>query len=199
MDKALGQLSDASHESAHQDPAASEIIMRPAAVASISREKQICAVLDAPVTGSIALAYTRMEATLRAEFAALTAAECRALAARLRRSDSPDTLAVQFRRMSIDRRDRLLAYLDGARRREALRGVATPPFTAAPAAALVSSVGFSTGDHMNAPHEDFPQLLIPSVGGESETPTAQRACHETSVTSANDGDLTCNINESTQP
>ena len=85
------------------------------------REAELEAVLAAPIEGGFAAGYQQKEAAVRAAFERLPAAECRVLAERLRRAEPEDPLAALFGRMTADRRGRLLAFLDGARRREAIR------------------------------------------------------------------------------
>lgn len=112
---------------------------QPAEPARVSLEGELVAVLAAPVEGSVAAAYQRKEVALRAVLARLPAAECRVLAARLRCVCPGDPLASLFGRMTAERRGRLLAYLDDARRREAVRAASEPRAKAgAAAAALVA-------------------------------------------------------------
>jgi hypothetical protein len=93
----------------------------PPAIARLGCEEELEAVLGAPIEGSAAAGYLRKEAAARAAFDRLTVAESRALAERLRRASPEDRLASLFGRMTVDRRGRLLSYLDDVRRREALR------------------------------------------------------------------------------
>jgi hypothetical protein len=94
----------------------------PSGLTAISREAEIKAILAEPIEGSSAAGYDRKEAALRAELDSLDASECRTLAQRLRRARANDSLAVMFGRLTADRRQRLLAFLDGARKRDAMRG-----------------------------------------------------------------------------
>lgn len=98
----------------------------PSGIAPIAREADIEQVLRAPAVSSSAATYAKKESALRAEFDQLSAVESRVLAQRLRRARPNDTLASQFNRMTAERRGRLLAYLDGARRREAVRQARGP-------------------------------------------------------------------------
>ena len=99
---------------------------QPGEPARISREDALVAVLTAPIAGSVAAAYQQKEAAIRGELERLPAAECRVLAERLRRARPGDQLAALFGRMTVERRGRLLAYLDDARRREAVRAARAP-------------------------------------------------------------------------
>lgn len=69
---------------------------------------------------TIDAAFTRKEEQLRNTFARLTPLEARALHQRLDSCMEGDQLARLFARLIAPRRARLLAFLSGARRREAL-------------------------------------------------------------------------------
>ena len=119
--------------------------------ARLSLEDELVAVLAAPIEGSVAAAYQRKEVALRAVLARLPAAECRVLAARLRCVCPGDPLASLFGRMTAERRGRLLAYLDDARRREAVRAASAPRAKAGAAAeALVAPALGAPGVHGRA-------------------------------------------------
>ncbi len=80
------------------------------------------AILEAPLAlGETVLAgFARKEAELRAVFEALTVIEAGALHKRLAINAPDDVLAAKFGRLTVDRRNRLLAFLADARRREAV-------------------------------------------------------------------------------
>jgi hypothetical protein len=94
---------------------------RPSSPAN-TRDPLLLALLEAPLhSGETAHAgFMRKEAELRSAFATLTILEARALHARLTNPRSGDQLAAAFRRLTIDRRVRLINFLADARRREAL-------------------------------------------------------------------------------
>jgi hypothetical protein len=70
--------------------------------------------------------FARKEHEVRKTLATLSLLEARALCTRLEACRSDDALALAFARLTVERRVRLLAYLGGARRREAL-GTPTAP------------------------------------------------------------------------
>jgi hypothetical protein len=95
----------------------------PAPVVSVVTEQQIAGVLaDAQRFGeTIEAMYRRKERALCDVFAQLAPIEAHALFRRLANPAAGDLLAAQFGRLVSDRRARLLAFLAGARRRDALR------------------------------------------------------------------------------
>lgn len=127
-----GRLATAEGEIEASAIAARALTAPPSGIVRVPREAELEAVLAAPIAGSAAAGYQQKEAAVRAELDRLSPAESRVLADRLRRPRPSDALAALFGRMTADRRGRLLAYLDDARRREALR-VARAPRPAAPA------------------------------------------------------------------
>jgi hypothetical protein len=116
------------------EPVAAAPAVGAAQLERVSREEALEAVLAAPVQGSVAAAYQLKEAAFRAELVRLPAVESRVLAERLRRASPGDRLASMFGRMTAERRGRLLAYLDDARRREAVRATRAPRAKGAPSA-----------------------------------------------------------------
>ncbi len=98
----------------------------PSGIAAVTRETEIAEILSAPIEGTAAAGYEKKERALRGEFDQLSTVESRVLAQRLRRGRPNDGLASQFSRMTAERRERLLAYLDGARRRDAVRDARGP-------------------------------------------------------------------------
>lgn len=92
-----------------------------------SHDAALVAILDAPLhEGEPAqLGFFRKEAELRAAFAALPVLAARALHARLANPRTNDVLATKFARLVAERRNRLLAFLADARRREAIARSAT--------------------------------------------------------------------------
>jgi hypothetical protein len=95
---------------------------RPPSPHANTRDESLLALLEAPLhSGETAHAgFMRKESELRTAFAALTIIESRALHARLSNPRTGDPLAAAFMRLTIDRRVRLINFLAGARRREAL-------------------------------------------------------------------------------
>jgi hypothetical protein len=87
-------------------------------------EIAILAVLEGPVGfgETIETTFRRKEHELGALFTKLTAIECRALHKRLENPKAGDALALRFSAMISVRRARLLAFLQDARRREAIAG-----------------------------------------------------------------------------
>jgi len=85
-------------------------------------ENEVIAILNSPSYPgeTIEAAFTRKEQQLRNTFARLTPLEARALHQRLEACRQGDQLASLFGRLIAPRRARLLAFLSGARRREAL-------------------------------------------------------------------------------
>ena len=84
-------------------------------------ERAILAILDSPTAAeTIEATFRRKERELGEIFAGLTVLESRALHKRL--SDARDPLAIRFGRLVCARRERLLAFLADARRREAIAG-----------------------------------------------------------------------------
>lgn len=70
--------------------------------------------------------YRRKEHLLGALFATLTVSEAMALHQRLSTLDPGDAVCVQFGRLVADRRERLLAFLETARRRAAIEAARRP-------------------------------------------------------------------------
>jgi hypothetical protein len=84
-------------------------------------ESDLVAILDSIVPGEgIAVLYDRREDELVQLFSGLTKEECLQLHQRLLTACTDDPVAKRFRRMMPRRRNRLLAYLADARRRETL-------------------------------------------------------------------------------
>jgi hypothetical protein len=94
----------------------------PAPAPPLAPDGALLAILDAaPAYGeTIEAAFRRKEQQLLEAFAALSAEASRSLHARLCASAPDDAVAVRFARLVRDRRERLLAFLGDARRREAL-------------------------------------------------------------------------------
>ena len=86
-------------------------------------DREIAAILDTgPASGqAIRDAFMHKEVRLLALFAGLAPAESSALHRRLAHPDPADAIAARFLRLDVGRRDRLLAFLRDARRREACR------------------------------------------------------------------------------
>lgn len=91
-------------------------------------EREMLGVLERPSAGeTVETAYRRKECELVELFSRLTISDARALHRRLSNPSPDDPLATRFGRMIAERRQRLLAFLDGAWRREAL-GQAAPVY-----------------------------------------------------------------------
>jgi hypothetical protein len=92
----------------------------------VAIDAAIVAVFDRAVSGeTIAMSYARRERELRALFERLTPDACRVLSRRLEAKVPGDQVAEHFGRMVAERRQRLVSYLDDARRREAVRSART--------------------------------------------------------------------------
>jgi len=112
----------------------SSLIHEPVAVAPPVHEHQVPAAVEAQVAHILAspsrpgetieLAFRRRERELGDAFAALSPIEAHVLHKRLASPRTTDVLAVQFSRLKLDRRQRLLAFLGDARRRAAMKGAA---------------------------------------------------------------------------
>lgn len=89
----------------------------------VQLEAQILAVLQAPPEPDerIEYAFRRKEDELMQLFAQLSTFDAMELHRRLTLCVSDDPIAARFMRLIVERRVRLLSYLAGARRREALR------------------------------------------------------------------------------
>jgi hypothetical protein len=95
----------------------------PVTWSEVSLEAEILAILDrSPEPGErLEFAFRRKEAELLAAFDKLTVLDARELRRRLALALPGDPIAVRFARLIPQRRARLIAFLDDARRREALR------------------------------------------------------------------------------
>lgn len=89
----------------------------------VDLEDEILSVLgSAPEPGErLEMAFRRKEQELIMLFARLSAADARELHHRLTLGRADDPIATRFARLIAERRERLLSFLAGARRREALR------------------------------------------------------------------------------
>jgi len=98
------------------------LTVAPKAAPDTSADARLLAILDSPLAPgeTFATGFSRKEAELGNAFAQLTILEARALHARLSINKPGDALADKFSRLTVDRRNRLLTFLAGARRREAL-------------------------------------------------------------------------------
>jgi hypothetical protein len=87
----------------------------------VSCEREILALLEAPLAGpTIEVAHGQRERELGEMFARLSVTDSRALHRRLANPSPRDPIASRFGLMIAERRQRLLSFLAGARRREAL-------------------------------------------------------------------------------
>ncbi len=113
---------------------------------TLSREAEILAILRTKSERNISAESARKEAALRSEIDLLSPVEARTLALRIEREAHGDPLTDALKLITAERRNRLLAYLKGARAREARRP--SPPRAASlapatdpePAAAETGSV-----------------------------------------------------------
>ena len=85
----------------------------PTGIASVAREAELLDILGAPIAGPVAAAYRQKEVALRG-------------AARLRANRPTDSLAARFSALTAERRHRLRAVLDDARRRAAVQAERLP-------------------------------------------------------------------------
>ena len=100
-----------------------------APIGKLDRDPEILAVLAATALAgeSTDAFHRRKEHLLGALFAALGASEAEALHERLSAtSRGDDRVAAQFGRLVVERRERLLAFLADARRREAIENARRP-------------------------------------------------------------------------
>jgi hypothetical protein len=97
--------------------------MRTTMQQAVSLEREIAEALDAPPFPGeqLAPAFARKERALATLFARLTVIEARGLHRRLTLLSADDVLVQLFQRLIPERRSRLLAFLAGARRREAVK------------------------------------------------------------------------------
>lgn len=88
----------------------------------VEREDEILAMLSAPPGPGerIEVAYRRKEHELMVLFGSLSVLDSMELHRRLTLSLRDDPVATRFGRLVVDRRVRLIAFLAGARRREAI-------------------------------------------------------------------------------
>lgn len=95
---------------------------RPAPFPTAASEASLFAILDAPLReGETArIGFARKEKELGTAFAALPVVDQLALAKRLALPCTGDRLAEKFGRLTTDRRERLIQFLQDARRRAAL-------------------------------------------------------------------------------
>lgn len=90
----------------------------------LSLEREILALFEAPLEGAtIEIAHRRREQQLGEMFARLSVMESGTLYRRLVNPSPGDPIARRFGLMIAERRQRLLSFLAGARRREALAQV----------------------------------------------------------------------------
>ncbi|MEO8702532.1 MAG: hypothetical protein ABI867_20980 [Kofleriaceae bacterium] len=89
---------------------------------SVATTASLLAILAATHPGeTIAMAYQRKEHALASTIAALPVTEALALHRKLTQPSETSELVIQFNRLTIDRRGRLLAFIADARRREATK------------------------------------------------------------------------------
>lgn len=140
--KVAQQLAAAEAALAEHERRASVLADPPRGWAETSREAQMLAVIAAPIEGSARDGWNRKMSALKAELAQLSVADSRALTARLSRRHPNDPIAMGLMpnvRITQARFDEVLAFLAGARKREAVR-----PLRAFPASSLVSTAPVDT-------------------------------------------------------
>lgn len=111
------------------DRAAKNIGEAPLGWSPISREAAIIAIVAAPLDGGAHEGWARKMTALKAELAELSVPESRALATRLRKRHSNDPIAMALApgvKITRSRYEEVLAFLDGARRREAIIATRSP-------------------------------------------------------------------------
>ncbi|MBA3462301.1 MAG: hypothetical protein H0T46_20230 [Deltaproteobacteria bacterium] len=121
-----GQEELASAEAAFADHQASvrTLAEAPRGWKAASREAELLAIVSAPNEGGAKDGWERKTTALKRELDQLSAAECQTLAQRIRKQSPGDPIASALApgvRMNQSRYDDLLGYLDGARKRAALR------------------------------------------------------------------------------
>jgi len=120
-------MSSAVHPTAHA-PVSSETspsksterVPAPSVPADIDRSIQVLLDTSAEPGETINGAFQRKEQALRVLFADLPSAQASTLHRRLSNPTTGDMVAQRFLRLDVNRRDRLLAFLRDARRREAI-------------------------------------------------------------------------------
>lgn len=117
--EAQTRVHEADHTLAAHRSVAANLGEEPRGWLEVSREARILEILDAPVDGSSARGFRDKEQALLGELAALPVAESRQLANRLANQHSQDPIAAAFLRLGAARRQRILGFLNDARRREA--------------------------------------------------------------------------------
>ncbi|MDQ3337409.1 MAG: hypothetical protein M4D80_19780 [Myxococcota bacterium] len=118
------QLAAAESALAEHERVASTLTVAPRGWREVSREAEILAIVDAPIEGSVRDGWGRKMAALKAELEQLSVADSRALGSRLTKQHPDDPIAKGLApnvRLTHARFNELLAFLDGARKREALR------------------------------------------------------------------------------
>ena len=99
-----------------------DVSTRAPAVRLTSPDEAILAALDRVVPGeTIAMSFARREVELRALFDGMSPEVSRCLARRLASKVCGDPVVDRFARLVPERRQRLLSYLEDARRRVAVR------------------------------------------------------------------------------
>jgi hypothetical protein len=147
--QAADQASDAQLAEAKQSLAKSKAVAHdlsshpPTGYKPISREADLLAAILHRPDGAVKAGMDQKERAIRAELDQLSSIESRVLASRLERRVPEDKLATAFSspaNLGGDRRDRLLAFLGDARRREAIRE-ATPSLMASFQSAVAAVTG----------------------------------------------------------
>jgi hypothetical protein len=120
----LQQINAAKAMLAERDRVARTLTEEPLGWTAVSREAELLAIAIAPIEGNVRDGWARKLAQLKSALASLSAVESRTLAARLRKQQPNDPLAMALSpgvRITRERFGELLAFLDGARQREALQ------------------------------------------------------------------------------
>ncbi len=137
----------------------------------VSREAEILAVATSPIEGNARDGWTRKASALKSAFGSLSAAESRTLAGRLRKQRHNDPIAMALSpgvRVTRERFGELLAFLDGAPRREALRSSREP---------IGPQVAPQSNSEPVSDVNDGPQKIPDNVRGELEQATGRTLDH----------------------
>ncbi|MEO9157022.1 MAG: hypothetical protein ABI591_15525 [Kofleriaceae bacterium] len=153
----------------------------PSGFTRLANEDELLAVVTAKPVGSAQAGFPRKEAEVRSVLERLSAAESRALVARINKPVPDDLLAAAINNpgnLSPQRRQRVLDFLQGARAREARRpqprpaGSETPaPSAPAPVAPANDHAQASDQAHEHQPHSE--DTGIPGLGRRKSAPPGE--------------------------
>ncbi|MBA3455860.1 MAG: hypothetical protein H0T42_22375 [Deltaproteobacteria bacterium] len=194
------QLATAEEALVEHERLASTLTEPPRGWDPVSHETEILAIITEPIQGSARDGWARKMAALKAELAQLSAAESRVLGVRLKKQEPNDALALALApgvRINQERFNDLIAFLDGARRREAIHAArhpkptvqqpTTPPVADRDATATANIAPFVPGPSTNTAGPAKPQPMdVLRLAPESETTVAP---HATSQHDANEREV----------